>query len=75
MGYPRHDRGYPLPRQQSECCYGAGSKPLAVMQEDFLVSQVLSARGGGGGVGVWYGISCPGPARKRVGESVIRPVP
>ena len=27
----------PLPRQDRECCFAAGSKSLALMEEDFLV--------------------------------------
>ena len=29
---------FPRPRQESECCYAAGGKSLAITQEDFLVA-------------------------------------
>ena len=30
------------PRQESECCYAAGDKPLAVTQEDFLATSKVT---------------------------------
>ena len=37
-GTPRCYPEVRSPRQESDCCYAAGGKPLTVMQEDFLVT-------------------------------------
>ena len=40
---PQSGQGVPPPpRHESECCYAAGGKPLAVTQEDFLVRNCFS---------------------------------
>ena len=41
QGYPGHGYPSPPPGQESECCYAAGSKPLAVTQKDFLVLDLV----------------------------------
>ena len=49
----------PPPSQESECCYTAGGKPLAVTQEDFLVNDSVQVYAINFDVFIWLWLFVP----------------